>query len=148
MAYLRDVDAMPFQPVGENSAALAAIDPTLLDELWTDCDARIWGLDRGEFDRIILLIAMRQNFGLASDTIAGKTEQVSFFRSLKLSDLVLAKACASGNERAWGHFMAVYGHPLARAAIAISGNDTVGRDLADSFYAELYGLNMRDGKRR
>ena len=139
---------MPFQPVGENSAALAAIDPTLLDELWTDCDARIWGLDRGEFDRIILLIAMRQNFGLASDTIAGKTEQVSFFRSLKLSDLVLAKACASGNERAWGHFMAVYGHPLARAAIAISGNDTVGRDLADSFYAELYGLNMRDGKRR
>jgi RNA polymerase sigma-70 factor (ECF subfamily) len=44
--------------------------------------------------------------------------------------------------------MAVYGQPLTRAAIAISGSETVGRDLADAFYAELYGLNTRDGERR
>ena len=37
--------------------------------------------------------------------------------------------------------------PLTRAAIAISGSETVGRDLADAFYAELYGLNTRDGER-
>ena len=43
---------------------------------------------------------------------------------------------------------AVYGQPLTRAAIAISGSETVGRDLADAFYAELYGLNTRDGERK
>ena len=75
-------------------------------------------------------------------------QQASFFQTLKLADLVLAKACAAGNERAWEHFMALYGQPLTRAAIAISGSETVGRDLADAFYAELYGLNMRDGERR
>ena len=110
--------------------------------------AQAWGLERNEFDRILLLVAMAQNFGLASGATAQKEEQATFFRSLKLADLVLAKACASGNERAWEHFMAVYGQPLTRAAIAISGSETVGRDLADAFYAELYGLNTREGERR
>ena len=44
--------------------------------------------------------------------------------------------------------MALYGQQLTRAAIAISGNETVGRDLADAFYAELYGLNTRNGERK
>lgn len=44
--------------------------------------------------------------------------------------------------------MAQYGQPLTRAAIAISGNETVGRDLADAFYAELYGLTTREGERK
>lgn len=153
LAYLRDVDATPSQPVDasvedETSAAPIAVHPALLDELWGDCDARKWGLERGEFDRIILLIAMRQNFGQAPGGLAAKSEQASFFRGLKLADLVLAMACAAGSERAWEHFMAVYGQPLTRAAIAISGNETVGRDLADAFYAELYGLSTRDGKRK
>jgi RNA polymerase sigma-70 factor, ECF subfamily len=61
---------------------------------------------------------------------------------------VLAKACAAGNERAWERFMSLFGQQLTRAAVAISGNETVGRDLADAFYAELYGLNTRDGERK
>ena len=153
MAYLRDVDATPFQPVdepvaGENSAAPVAVNPALLDELWGECSAKAWGLERGEFDRLVILIAMRQSFGLGPGAIAGKSEQESFFRGLKLDDLVLATACASGNERAWEHFMAEFGQPLTRAAIAISTNETVGRDLVDAFYAELYGLSTRDGKRK
>lgn len=147
------MDAAPIQPIedvpaGEVSPAPVTMHPTLLDELWRESAAQAWGLERNEFDRILLLIAMAQNFGLSSGTIAQKEEQATFFRSLKLADLVLAKACASGNERAWEHFMAVYGQPLTRAAIAISGSETVGRDLADAFYAELYGLNTREGERR
>jgi RNA polymerase sigma-70 factor (ECF subfamily) len=42
----------------------------------------------------------------------------------------------------------VYQQPLVRAAIAITGSDTLGRDLAGQLYAELYGLTMRDGERR
>jgi RNA polymerase sigma-70 factor, ECF subfamily len=153
LAYLRDVDATPPQPVHEPvaaapSAAPAALYPALLDELWAGCDAKAWGLGRGEFDRIVLVIAVRQKFEVSEGAIGGIAEQESFFRGLKLEDVVLATACAEGNERAWEHFMATYGQPLTRAAIAISGSETVGRDLADAFYAELYGLSTRDGKRK
>ena len=65
-----------------------------------------------------------------------------------MADLVLARACARGNERAWEHFIAVYRQPLTRAAIAITGSETLGRDLADQLYAELYGLSVREGQRR
>jgi RNA polymerase sigma-70 factor (ECF subfamily) len=37
---------------------------------------------------------------------------------------------------------------LIHAAVAITGNDTVGRDLAGQLYAELYGLTEREGQRR
>ncbi|WP_348263318.1 sigma-70 family RNA polymerase sigma factor [Telmatobacter sp. DSM 110680] len=153
MAYLRIVDRAPIEPVEDsladgNSSAPRALDRGLLDRLWLESDAGTWGLQRDEFDRIVVLAAVTQNFGLSPGTIAIHAQQATFFQTLKLADLVLAKACAAGNERAWGHFMAVYGQPLTRAAIAISGSETVGRDLADSFYAELYGLNVRDGERR
>ena len=42
----------------------------------------------------------------------------------------------------------MYRQPLVRAAIAITGSATLGRDLADQLYAELYGLTVRDGERR
>ena len=132
----------------ESSAAPLALDPTLLDVLWQECDADAWGLERGEFDRIVLLVAISQNCGLDAGAVASKEQQAAFFRSVRLADLVLAKACAAGNEHAWERFMALFGQQLTRAAIAISGNETVGRDLADSFYAELYGLNARDGERK
>jgi RNA polymerase sigma-70 factor, ECF subfamily len=153
LAYLRDVDAAPSLPGDEplkvdTSAAVVVLEPALLDQLWGECGAASWGLLQSDFDRIILLAAMRQHFGLADGAIAGREEQASFFRGIKLADLVLAAACAEGNERAWDQFMATYGAQLTRAAIAISGSETVGRDLADAFYAELYGLNSREGHRK
>jgi RNA polymerase sigma-70 factor, ECF subfamily len=153
LAYLRVVDRAPIQPLEASlaagkSPALIAVDPKLLDRLWQESGAGTWGMQRDEFDRIVVLAAMAQNFGLPAGAIVVPAQQAAFFQTLKLSDLVLAKACAAGNDRAWEHFMELYGQPLTRAAIAISGSETVGRDLADSFYAELYGLNVRDGERR
>lgn len=147
------MDAAPSQPIDEplkvdTSATAVALDPALLDQLWEQSDTSSWGLDRRDFDRIILVAGLRQHFGLAPGAIAGRDEQTAFFRGVRLADLVLASACAEGNERAWEHFMATYGAQLTRAAIAISASETVGRDLADAFYAELYGLNTRDGKRK
>jgi RNA polymerase sigma-70 factor (ECF subfamily) len=77
-------------------------------------------------------------------------QQSDYFRSLHLDDLILARACAcaAGNERAWEHFIARHRQPLIRAAIAITGSETLGRDLADQLYAELFGLNTREGERR
>lgn len=152
MEYLLDVDAAPPQPADgtppEVSASAVNLHPSLRDELWRKCEAWQWGLEREQFDRIVLLAGIGQNFGLEADATAIHEEQATFFRTVKLADLVLAKACAVGNERAWQRFMALYNQPLTRAAIAISGSETVGRDLADAFYGELYGLTTRVGKRK
>ena len=128
-----------------------SLDSALADELWRGCDAARWGLTREEFQQILVDAGTAQHFGLAgaaSATPATAKQQAAFFRGLCVADLALARACARGNERAWERFIAVYRQPLTRAAIAITGSDTLGRDLADQLYAELYGLDERDGQRR
>ncbi len=132
----------------ELSAPLPGIDRALIDELWRACSAASWGLHRDEFTQILLDAGAAQNFGLADGTAASPSQQAAFFRSLCLEDLVLARACACGNERAWEHFVAVYRQPLTRAAIAITGSETLGHELAGQLYGELYGLTERDGARR
>jgi RNA polymerase sigma-70 factor (ECF subfamily) len=120
----------------------------MLDELWRESGADAYGLEREQFSEIMERVAAAQNFGLELGARASRQQQASFFRGLRLADLVLARACAGGHQGAWEHFLAVYRQPLTRAAIAITGSETLGRDLADQLYAELYGLTMRDGVRR
>jgi len=127
------------------------LDRAVTAELWSGCDAARWGLTRDEFDQILFDAGTARNFGLTE--ISGATQvtrkqQQAFFAGMCIGELALARACARGNERAWEHFIATYRQPLTRAAIAITGSETLGRDLADQLYAELYGLNERDGERR
>jgi RNA polymerase sigma-70 factor (ECF subfamily) len=129
-------------------AMQGAVDRRLLDELWRASAVPSWGLERDEFDRIIADAGIAQNFGLEAGVAATRRQQAEFFCGLRLDDLVLARACAAGNERAWEHFIAQHRQPLIRAAISITGSETLGRDLADQLYAELFGLNTREGERR
>ncbi len=142
---------VPNGAAGPDCVPDRGLDSALAAELWRGCDAGSWGLTRDEFEQILLDAGTAQNFGL-TETAAlvpvTRKQQMNFFRNLCVGDLALARACARGNERAWEHFIAVYRQPLTRAAIAITGSETLGRDLADQLYAELYGLNMRDGQRR
>ena len=152
-AYCGGVGITPAQSVdgsaGESIAGLPGkIDGFLLEELWQECDGASCGLERGEFNEILLDVGTVQNYGLAEGTTASRQQQATYFRALKLGDLVLARACATGNERAWECFVATYRQPLVRAAIAITGSDTLGRELADQLYGELFGLSTRDGERR
>ncbi len=130
------------------AALTGVIDRALLEELWRASDAVSWGLAKDEFHRILLEAGKPWNYGLAEGLQASRQQQAAFFHELRLADLVLARACAGGNERAWERFIALYRQPLVRAAIAITGSETLGRDLADQLYAELYGLTVRDGERR
>ena len=132
-------------------APACSLDRSLADELWRACDAAIWGLEREEFDRILIEAGTAQNFGLpdgAAPAEATQSRQAAWLRGLCLGDLALARACARGHERAWEHFVTTYRQALTRAAIAITGSETLGRDLADQLYAEIYGLNLREGQRR
>ncbi len=131
-------------------AAQCAIAPALLEDLWRRCEAEACGLARAEFEQVVLAIGMARNFGLAAGLAAEATpgQQAAFFGSLHMADLVLARACAAGNERAWERFIGMYRQSLLRAGLAITGNESLGRELADGLYAELYGLSVRDGERR
>jgi RNA polymerase sigma-70 factor (ECF subfamily) len=66
---------------------------------------------------------------------------------LRLADLALACACSAGNSAAWDHFVAQYRPELYRAARAIAG-ESGARELADSLYAELFGLREKGGQRK
>jgi RNA polymerase sigma-70 factor (ECF subfamily) len=64
-----------------------------------------------------------------------------------VEELVLARACASGHERAWEDFMIRYREKLHDAALRITKEDSKARELAGSMYADLYGTSSRDGVR-
>ncbi|HEV2448631.1 MAG TPA: ECF-type sigma factor [Candidatus Sulfopaludibacter sp.] len=137
-------------PAGLASAANSEIAPALLDELWRACEPEACALTRAQFEQILLGIGIAQNFGLQQGLAAQATpsQQAAFFSGLRLADLVLARACAAGSERAWERFIALYREALLRAGVAITGNESLGRELADGLYAELYGLTVREGERR
>ena len=72
----------------------------------------------------------------------------AYLDALHAEDLALALACKDGNSRAWEHFIASMRPPLYAAARAVAGDEMRGRELADSIWADLYGLEVRDGRRR
>jgi len=105
-------------------------------------------LTAAELSRALAAIGAKHNFGLPPGTPAASTQQEKFFRALQLSDFALAQACALGREPAWQQFLTRFRAPLRQAAIAITGSSSLGEDLADSLYAELFGLTERGGERR
>jgi RNA polymerase sigma-70 factor, ECF subfamily len=132
----------------ETLARRRVIDRSLLDELWRASNGPSWGLMRDGFDAIVADAGEAWNFGMEAGVSPTPLQQADYLRGLRLDDLILARACAAGNERAWEHFIARHRQPLIRAAIAITGSETLGRDLADQLYAELFGLDTRESERR
>jgi RNA polymerase sigma factor (sigma-70 family) len=63
------------------------------------------------------------------------------------ADLELARRCAAGEEDAWERFILEYRPLLYRAADALDPGGGA-RDLADSLYADLYGMPQGESERR
>lgn len=122
--------------------------PLLLDELWRRAAAEACGLTRDEFGQALASMGAKTNHGLLAGAVADPAQRASFFRGLRLEELALAQACALGREAAWERFLGRYRSAITQAAIAIAGSATLGNDLADSLYAELYGLRQVEGERR
>ncbi len=67
--------------------------------------------------------------------------------SLHLEELVLARACMAGHETAWEIFLSRYRGTMYESAYKIAREESTARDLADSLYAELYGVDARGQER-
>jgi len=63
------------------------------------------------------------------------------------ADLELARLCAEGDEHAWETFLREFRPLLYRAADALDPTQGA-REIADSLYAELYGINNSSGERQ
>ncbi len=81
------------------------------------------------------------------DGAAEETSVHGFLALLRLDELVLARACAAGNERAWEVFLNRYRATLYESAYKIAREESAARTLADSLYAELYGVNEQGQQR-
>ncbi len=79
---------------------------------------------------------------------ASSEEATDFRERLRLEELVLARACAAGHEGAWQDFIGRYRQKLHSMALHITRDSAHAAELADSLFADLYGVSSRDGVRR
>jgi RNA polymerase sigma-70 factor (ECF subfamily) len=79
---------------------------------------------------------------------ATRAEAAELHCGLRVEDLVLARACARGNELAWECFLLQYRQKLYDTAAAIAKEESAARELADGLYADLFGVRQAaDGHR-
>jgi RNA polymerase sigma factor (sigma-70 family) len=111
-----------------------------------------WNVTRDEFRAALERSAAKRFPGAQpyAQKEAGKIE--AYLDTLHARDLALAAACSKGSSAAWDCFMAEFRPELYRAARSIvgqaSGGDAAARELADSLYADLYGLRESPAGRR
>jgi len=116
----------------------------VLERCWRNAAVpQEWNLSQERFREMLERSAERRFSGKPPED-----KQIQhYLESLHLTDLALAAACSEGTEAAWDTFVAQYRPELYRAARAIAG-EARGRELADSLYAELFGLRESEGRRR
>jgi RNA polymerase sigma-70 factor, ECF subfamily len=109
--------------------------------LYERSGAAAYGLDCGQFKVILNSIQQKYLPHASAD------EAAEFCAALRLEELALARACAAGNERAWQDFISRFRQKLHNMALHITRDSASAAELADSLFADLYGVNARDGVR-
>ena len=119
------------------------IDHALVDRLYHQANAGRWQVPVGRFARAL--------DGSAAKAFGGRAPSAAdlerYLGSLRLEELALACACAEGHDAAWDYFVLEYRPILYRAADAMDASGGA-RELADSLYADLFGLQERGGERQ
>ncbi len=125
----------------QNSAVQSVVNELLAD-LHAKSGCEKIGLTRESFSVILCEVGSKHATATTSET-----EIRTFFLSLRIDELALARACAAGVNSAWEIFLTRFREKLYLSALRIARVDSAARELADSLYADLYGTNTRDGQR-
>lgn len=81
---------------------------------------------------------------LLRDEPRAKPERIAeFVDALRADELCLAVACERGDEGAWDDLMRQFRATVISAARSASANEEAAEELAQSIWAELYGLRAR-----
>jgi RNA polymerase sigma factor (sigma-70 family) len=129
--------------------AFCAQHARLIESLHGEANCARWGLTRDRFAETLRRSAEKRFGG----TGTGEAEVEEYLKSLHLEDLALACACGEGVEAAWEFFVEHFRQELRSAARAIlrasgAGDEARAEELADSLYAELYGVSPTGSGRR
>ena len=119
------------------------LDEALVGRLYRAAKAERWDVARDDFADALSRSVARA-FG---ERVPTAVELERYATALHLEDLALACACAAGHEGAWEHVIREHRPALYRAAAAIDATGGA-RELADSLYADLFGLKEADGARQ
>ena len=88
-----------------------------------------------------------EKYLLRDDPSTPKDEIRTFIDQLQADDLCLIVACERGDERAWTELVERFTPTVRSAARSASSNEDAAEDLAQSIWAELYGLRTRNDGR-
>src|ERR1035441_6560186 len=114
--------------------------------LYERSGAAAYGFSAGRFSEVLDEILRKYSAHTAPQS--SSSQRIDFCASLRLEELALARACAAGNEQAWRDFISRYRQKLHSMALHITRDNAHAADLADSLFADLYGVNARDGVRK
>jgi RNA polymerase sigma-70 factor (ECF subfamily) len=133
---------MPKPAQSDNRADAASV-------LYERSGAAVYGMTVEQFAGILDEILRKYLFpnSAASSSHASPEQKANFCAALRLEELALARACAAGNEQAWQDFISRYRQKLHSMALHITRDGAHAAELADSLFADLYGVNARDGIR-
>ncbi len=93
------------------------------------------------------LRASVEKYVLKDDPAPGPARIEKFIDGLHADDLCLVIACEHGDQNAWSDLFEGYGATVRSAARAASSNEAMADDVAQSIWADLHGLKVReDGK--
>ena len=85
-----------------------------------------------------------EKYVLKHEAQASAEQIASFIDGLHADDLCLVIACQRGDQSAWSELVEGYGATVKSAARGASPNQEMAEDLAQSIWAELHGLKLRD----
>ena len=122
--------------------AVESVLKDLLAELHTKSACEQFALTRESLATILCEVG--EKYATAASTEA---EVRTFFLSLRVDELALARACAQGNNSAWEIFLTRFREKLYLSALRIAREDSAAHELADTLYADLYGTTTREGQR-
>jgi len=124
----------------KSNPAVESVVSEMLAELHAKAGCERIGLTRESFSIILCEVATK--YGASSED-----EARSFFLTLRIDELALARACAAGENSAWEVFLTKFREKLYLSALRIAREDSAARELADTLYADLYGTTTREGHR-
>ncbi|HEX2309656.1 MAG TPA: hypothetical protein VHH91_02980, partial [Vicinamibacterales bacterium] len=124
----------------QDLARFRAAHARLIARLYAESGAGAWGLQEEAF-----LDALHRSVAHGCPERASRSEVARYLASLHVGDLALACACRAGRGAAWDHLVLEVRPALYAAARSVAGDGY--RELADSLFAELYGVSTAGQQR-
>ncbi|MGH9871777.1 MAG: RNA polymerase sigma factor [Pyrinomonadaceae bacterium] len=123
--------------------------PDQIGELFVDGARRLLGRATDNHGLTVEMLISRvksavEKYILRDDPHASPEVIQDFIDKLQADDLCLIVACEQGNQKAWTDLVERFSATVRSAARSASSNEEGAEDLAQSIWAELHGLRLRD----